>query len=264
MLKRQLNITLFIEDPLTRGVFLDVLADEGYVTLSALPLAADDGAMLPEASDLVLVDLDPLGARAATLLSDLVHKGSNGLVVVLASDARLETALLALRAGVFDLLLKPVAPDELLATVGRVRKAINAQEQKRHAILVMEEMLVYLKRTTGALQRDEMAAATLAHSAGVYLDLEKRQATLGGRALALTPTEFDLLALLVTHPDEPFTSEEILARVKGFSPEPVSARAAVRVYMSRLRHKVEDNPSDPRYLRTVRGVGYMYQDPARV
>jgi two-component system alkaline phosphatase synthesis response regulator PhoP len=91
--------------------------------------------------------------------------------------------------------------------------------------------------------------------------MAKRQASLGGRLLELTPTEFDLLALLVNHPDVPFTSEEILGRVKGFAPEPVTARAAVRVYMSRLRHKVEDNPSDPRYLRTVRGVGYMYQTP---
>jgi DNA-binding response OmpR family regulator len=59
-------------------------------------------------------------------------------------------------------------------------------------------------------------------------------------------------------PGRTFASEEILQAVKGFSPVPGSAQAAVRVYISRLRQKIESDPKRPRYLQTVRGVGYRF------
>jgi DNA-binding response OmpR family regulator len=259
--KRKLNIILTIQDASTRLSFLEILRVEGHSVDEVATLA--DAIDLQEKAfyDLLLADLELPGEEAEQFLNRWKEKQPDTLVVVVAADGKIETAVHALRAGVFDYLIRPTMAEELVATIGRARAVLDDRDRKREAIRIMEEMLQHLKGPGDPSRRPYALRMSAPSLGGIRLDVEKRHATLSGRALDLTPTEFDLLALLVSHPDEPFSSEEILAKVKGFSPAPISARAAVRVYMSRLRHKVEENPSDPRFLRTVRGVGYVYQEP---
>jgi DNA-binding response OmpR family regulator len=256
---RQLNIILVIAETSTRELFSQTLDAESHTVEVAESGEVALELLEQDYFDLLFVELEQPGMNSQPYLESVRELSPDTLVVAVAGNGKLETAVIALRAGVFDYLLMPSEVGDILACLERARVAIAEREQKRRAIQIMEEMLHYLKVTTGGVQKEEMAQG--AGLGRVFLDMEKRQATLGARVLELTPTEFDLLALLVRHPDEPFSSEEILAKVKGYSGAPMGARAAVRVYMSRLRHKVEENPSDPRYLRTVRGIGYMYQEP---
>jgi len=92
----------------------------------------------------------------------------------------------------------------------------------------------------------------------VLLDLEELQAYRGGRLVYLTPTEFRLLRHLVSNPERPFSRSELIQAVWGYDSE-VSHDRTVDVHMRHLREKLEDDPAHPRWLVTVRGIGYKFQ-----
>jgi two-component system, OmpR family, response regulator ResD len=87
-----------------------------------------------------------------------------------------------------------------------------------------------------------------------------RRACRDGRELSLTVREFDLLAFFMTHPGQAFTRAELMKRVWGWS---FGDQSTVTVHVRRIRDKVEEEPSSPLLLRTVRGIGYCWDaDPA--
>ncbi len=87
----------------------------------------------------------------------------------------------------------------------------------------------------------------------IEVDVEARRALRSGRELMLTAREFDLLAFLMAHPDRPFSREELLERVWGWT---FGDRSTVTVHIRRLREKVEVDPGQPALLTTVWGIGY--------
>ena len=92
----------------------------------------------------------------------------------------------------------------------------------------------------------------------VEVDLERLQVYRQGRLVNLTPTEFRLLRYLVTHPDRPFSRGALIETVWGYDSE-VGNERTVDAHMRHLREKLEDDPSNPRWLVTVRGMGYKFE-----
>lgn len=92
----------------------------------------------------------------------------------------------------------------------------------------------------------------------IELDLERLQVTQGGKPVELTPTEFRLLRYLVSNPERPFTRDELIEAIWGYDSD-IGSERTVDVHMRHLREKLEANPADPRWLVTVRGVGYKFQ-----
>lgn len=91
----------------------------------------------------------------------------------------------------------------------------------------------------------------------IEIDLERLQVTRQGRLVDLTPTEFRLLRHLVTNPDRPLTREALIETVWGYTSDVENDRT-VDVHIRHLREKLEDDPANPRWLVTVRGVGYKF------
>ena len=120
-------------------------------------------------------------------------------------------------------------------------------------------------RIRSVLRRVEKGNATGIPSSGVItinnirIETDKRQVYKGKERIRLTGMEFSLLELVVSRSGEPFSRAEILQEVWGYTPERHVDTRVVDVHISRLRAKLEDDPSNPELILTARGTGYLFQ-----
>jgi DNA-binding response OmpR family regulator len=110
------------------------------------------------------------------------------------------------------------------------------------------------------LRRAEAAAAPreLIRAADLEIDVPRRKVTVGGRAVELTPTEFQLLTAMARQPGRIFTRAQLLDAVRGVAFE--SYERAIDTHVKNLRRKLEPDPRSPRYLLTTFGVGYRFAE----
>ncbi|HDL85976.1 MAG TPA: response regulator transcription factor [Candidatus Acetothermia bacterium] len=110
-----------------------------------------------------------------------------------------------------------------------------------------------LRRTRGETQKQ-----TILEAGDIRLDPARHEVKVGGKAVDLTPMEFDLLAFLLRHPGHVFTRLELLEAVRGTTYD--SFARSIDSHVKRLREKIEPDPSSPRYIQTVFGIGYKLSD----
>ncbi|WP_338701474.1 response regulator transcription factor [Streptomyces sp. Q6] len=154
-------------------------------------------------------------------------------ILVLSARQAPEEKVTALDAGADDYVTKPFSMDELLA---RLRAALRRTEP------------LPLAPDAGVVTTDDFT-----------LDLVAKKAVRDGRDVRLTPTEWHLLDILVSHPDRLISQKHLLHEVWGTSRS--DRTNYLRVYMAQLRRKLEPNPSHPRYLITEPGMGYRFENP---
>ncbi len=152
-------------------------------------------------------------------------------ILVLSARQSSDEKVGALDAGADDYITKPFSMDELLA---RLRAAVRRTEELP---LVPE--------------------TTLVQTDGFTIDLLAKKVVRDGRDVRLTPTEWHLLEILVTHPGRLITQKQLLHEVWGVSQS--NKTNYLRVYMAQLRRKLEADPSSPRYLITEPGMGYRFE-----
>lgn len=176
--------------------------------------------------DLVILDLGLPDRDGLEVLGEL-RGWSQAPVVILSARGQEQDKILALDAGADDYLTKPFGMGELLA---RIRVAL------RHA------------------QRGDSASEPIFEVGELRVDLARRQVQLKGAELHLTPIEYRILTALVRHAGKVVTHKLLLKEVWG--PDSIYENHYLRVYMTQLRRKIEDEPARPRYLLTEPGVGY--------
>ena len=220
------HVLVLDDDPTVTDVVRRYLERGGY----SVRTASDGRAGLADA----LVD------PPALLVLDLMLPGLDGLevfrrlrdehpvpVIMLTARGDESDRVAGLELGADDYLTKPFSPRELVLRVSAV-----------------------LRRATPGSARGLLADGDL------VVDLAAREASRAGEPLALTFREFDLLAFLLQHPREAFDRSALLQRVWSWS---FGDASTVTVHVRRLREKVEPDPSHPRRIVTVFGVGYRYQ-----
>ncbi|MFD8143734.1 response regulator [Streptomyces sp. NPDC059708] len=193
---------------------------------SALRLAA---ARRP---DVIVLDLGLPDMDGVDVIRN-VRGWSRVPILVLSARHTSEDKIRALDAGADDYVTKPFSMDELLA---RLRAAARRQE------------------APAASRPDEVAAVTTDE---FTVDLVARKVRRGERTVRLTPTEWHLLEILITHPGRLITQARLLLEVWG--PTYGENTNYLRVYMAQLRRKLEPDPSHPRYLITEPGMGYRFE-----
>jgi two-component system alkaline phosphatase synthesis response regulator PhoP len=178
-----------------------------------------------EKPDLVVLDLGLPGIDGLEVARTLRRERDTPIIML---TARIEDTdkIVGLELGADDYMTKPFNPRELVARVRAV-----------------------LRRTSGIAP-----AAEVLRAGALVLDAGGHEATLEGRPLDLTPTEFELLAVLLQNPGRAFTRLELLDRVQGDAYE--GYERTVDAHVKNLRAKLGDDPRHPRYIQTVFGVGY--------
>ncbi|MBI4492358.1 MAG: response regulator transcription factor [Chloroflexi bacterium] len=229
------TILLVEDEPTLLATIAYTLRREGYQVLTA----ADGEAALALAAqepDLVLLDVLLPRLDGFEVCRRLRQRSAVPILMLTAKSDEVDRVV-GLELGADDYLTKPFGMRELLARV----KALL----RRRDLLVAE-----LERRAVEAEGERLVAGDL------VIDLAGHRVTRANQAVALTPREFDLLAFLVRHRDHVFSAERLLEQVWGYD-QAVDART-VPVHIRSLREKLEEQPSQPRRLQTVRGVGYRF------
>lgn len=207
------------------------LESEGYAVECAY-----DGAQalaLLESSDISLVLMDimmPVMDGISAMVK--IRERSNVPVILLTAKGEDTDKILGLNVGADDYITKPFNPLEVLA---RVRSQL-----RRYTLL-------------GAAQIRQSCLTV----GGISMDDSSKTVTVDGEPAALTPTEYDILKLLMENPGQVFHPRDIYKRV--WKDEPYGAESTVAVHIRHLREKLEINPAEPRYIKAVWGQGYKME-----
>jgi DNA-binding response OmpR family regulator len=227
---------LVVEDDPAVALALEVaLKGEGYLPL--LAATGDKGLEigLAQAPDLLILDVRLPGMDGFELLRRLRAGGSKAPVIILtARDEEVDT-ILGLELGADDYMTKPFRVRELLTRV---------KSQLRRAYGDLADAL-----GGRIIRADEL-----------LIDLERRRVSRAGKKISLTPTEFEILRLLAEKPGRVFSRRDLLERVRDYDAAISGDEKTINVHVSHLRDKVEEDPSSPRFVMTVRGVGYAFAD----
>ncbi|HMC39383.1 MAG TPA: response regulator transcription factor [Acidimicrobiales bacterium] len=224
------RILVIEDDPTVAEVVSRYLSREGFhVDVSGDGIAGLQAA-LEAPPDLLVLDLMLPGISGLEVLRRLRRSAPVPVIMLTARSSEADKVS-GLEFGADDYVAKPFSPRELTARV----KAV-------------------LRRAAGAVEAP--AGQRFLIAGPLELDTSTRQVRLGGDAVELTVKEFDLLAHLMRNPHRALSREELLESVWGFS---YGDTSTVTVHVSRLREKVEADPGWPRFVKTVRGVGYRFE-----
>ncbi len=222
------------DDPNTANLVVLYLEKEGFKALQANDGARGLSLAKQYQPDLVVLDI-MLPKMDGWEVCRQLRKTSEVPVIMLTARGEEIDRVSGLTLGADDYVVKPFSPRELVARIKAVlRRTASAQPQQTHQRL---------------LTHGEVA-----------LDLEKRRLRVAGHPVELTPHEYALLEALMSHPGRTFTRDELLDRLYPQGDAVVIERV-VDVHIGKLRQKIEPNPSKPRYIYTMRGIGYRFADP---
>ena len=226
---------LFVEDDDQIRFTLRLhLEDEGYEVIEAPTGEIAIQRYLADPPDLAIVDLLLPGMHGFEVIRYL-REHSRMPIVVLTAQSDTHDVVAGLEAGADDYLVKPIAAKELAA---RIRAHLRRQQAVAPAVEARADTAVVPALVVGPLELRPTAGEAYWH----------------GSLLTLTRTEFKILCELAAQPGELLSREELLERVWGYDYLGDGRLVDTQIY--RLRTKLEENPSDPRRLMTVRGLGY--------
>jgi len=228
------RILVVDDDEQLAALLVLVLEGEGYPVRVANDAAGAIDQVKQGTTDLVVLDIS-LGADDGRMVLSQIREMGGLPVILISGKGDTADRVLGLRLGADDYLAKPFSPVELVARVESVLRRVGRAQTAAPA-----------EAPNGSLD-------------GLHLDERTREVRVAGKLIELTAKEFDLLAFLVRSPRQVFSRGQLLQHVWASSSD-WQDEATVTEHVRRVRHKVEPDPEKPRWITTVRGVGYRF-DP---
>ena len=219
-----------------RQALEQLLVSNGYAFCGARDAESGLELLASEHPDLLLLDVMLPGTNGFDLCARIREQGRRIPVIFLSAKCDIVDKSIGFRAGGDDYVTKPFDSTELLLRIeAGLRRARVAE--------------------SGASKRRSRAVVRLAD---MEIRLKKNEVLVHGQYVNLTPKEFQIIAFLANHVGEVFTAQSIIENVWGATYMPESA--SIAVFVRKIRNKIEDDPSKPRYLQTVWREGYRLGD----
>ncbi len=230
-----IKILVVDDEPKILKIVERVMRKEGYMVLKALDGSQAIRGFEEGHPDLVILDLMLPKMDGYQVLEKIRQESSVPIIVLSAKGDEMDR-IVGFRMGVDDYLPKPFSPFELALRV----KAV-------------------LRRTLGrGFDREEETG--FIEVGEIKINRRTRRVTVAGEEVHLTAKEFDLLWVLASRPNQVFSREQLLKRIWGA--EYLGDMRTVTVLVSRLREKLEHDPGQPKYIKTVWGIGYRLECPS--
>ncbi|MBX3014697.1 MAG: response regulator transcription factor [Caldilineaceae bacterium] len=223
------HILVVEDDEALRKLLLLTLTLDGYQVITA-----NDGREAltlfgAHTVDCVLLDINMPMINGLEVCSAL-RKWTDVPIIIITANTRSDDVITGMDVGADHYMTKPFVLQELRARISAILRRVRYQGKRNNSRMI----------TYGEITLNE----------------ELQQVIVRGEIVNLTPNEYRMLSYLMHRPDKPVRKEEFLRAVWGY--EPHGDLNFVRINMSRLRSKVEEDPATPRYLKTVRGLGYQF------
>ena len=216
------------DEPIVRDVVVRYLQRDGFDTLEAGDGDTARAIIESGAADLVVLDVMLPGTDGLALCR-WIRTGSELPVIMLTARGEAADRIVGLEIGADDYVTKPFSPRELAIRVRNVLKRAEPASRPVAKTMTFDDLTI---------------------------DGATREVTLAGEPVRLTGKEFDLLFFLASNPREVFSRKQLMDRVWGY--EAALDTGTVTVHIRRLRSKIEPDPSTPRRLDTLWGVGYRF------
>ncbi|MFT5086573.1 MAG: two-component system alkaline phosphatase synthesis response regulator PhoP [Candidatus Latescibacterota bacterium] len=228
------RILLVEDDDEIAGLVQLHLGDQGYTVERLANGARGLETALREDYELVILDIMLPGLDGLEICKRLRADKPQQPILMLTAKSEEFDKVLGLELGADDYVTKPFGVREFIARVRALMRRAHAGEEE------------------DAQHTDTIVCADL------EIDLDKRKVTLAEERLDLTSKEFDLLALFASKPGRVYSREQLLERVWGYQSD--GYRHTVNSHINRLRSKIEKDPAQPRFIKTVWGVGYRFAE----
>lgn len=227
----ELQLLVVDDDPGIRDLLCRYLGEQGFAVAAVEDGKAMDSWLAGNIASLVILDLMLPGEDGLSIARRLRNDHALPVVMISARGEEVDR-IVGLEVGADDYLPKPFNPRELLA---RVRAVLRRNQRVR----------------------DEQADSTARHRFGNFRFVpESRVLYQGEEEVELSRAEFDLLEVFVSHPNRVLSRDFIMENLRGNERDPFDRSIDVRV--TRLRRKIENDPAQPRFVRTVWGIGYQF------
>jgi len=226
------KVLVIDDEPRVQQLVRTVLEAVGYEVVASISGDAGVDAEALEQPHLVLLDIRLPGGPDGYEVCERIREFSDVGIIMLTAKARHEDILRGFDAGADDYLTKPFNAKELVARVRAVLKRTRRPEERGEAVQQCGEWEINFARHTASVR---------------------------GRPVKLTPTEYALLRQLATNMNCVMTHQDLLTKIWG--PEYRDDVDYLRAYIRYLRRKLEEDPSDPKHILTAQGGGYMWSCP---
>ena len=183
--------------------------------------------------DLVILDL-MLPKLSGERVCRAIRETSNVPIIMLTAKGEVEDRIIGLELGADDYLVKPFSPRELVARSRALLRRVHADSEPQREVLEFGELTI---------------------------DVSGHKVLVSGEEIDLTASEFKLLTTLSRYPGRVYSRMELVEKVLGYDFE--GYERTIDSHVKNLRAKIGDNPRNPKWLHTVHGVGYRFEDPTK-
>ncbi|MDC9593749.1 osmolarity response regulator transcription factor OmpR [Xenorhabdus sp. IM139775] len=227
------KILVVDDDMRLRALLERYLSEQGFQVRSAANAEQMDRLLTRESIQLIVLDLMLPGEDGLSVCRRLRSQHNSIPVIMVSAKGEEVDRIVGLEIGADDYLAKPFNPRELLA---RMRAVLRRQTNELPGAPTSDDAVIKFGRFT--------------------LDLGTREMFHQDELLSLTSGEFSVLKVLVTHPREPLSRDKLMSLARGR--EYGAMERSIDVQISRLRRLIEEDPTHPRYIQTVWGLGYVF------